>query len=74
MLHSRVRSTHPPSPRMAGRVDRMDSRLNFTLGEFHQARYTELSHRQKVPPRGLSEWVDRPREASFLQLAAKQNV
>ena len=62
---SRVRSTHPPSPRMAGRVDRKHSGLNFTLFEFQKVRHTELFQRQKVPPRGLSEWVARTREADF---------
>ena len=31
-------------------------------------RHTELSQRQKVPPRGLSEWVDQTRETKLLQL------
>jgi hypothetical protein len=47
------------------------SGLNFTFGEFQQVRHTEVFQRQKVPPRGLSEWVDRTREAKLSQLAGK---
>jgi NitT/TauT family transport system ATP-binding protein len=54
---------------MADRVDRNGTGLNFALAEFQQGRYTEIFQRQKVPPRGLSEWVDRTRETKFLHLA-----
>jgi len=59
---------------MADRIDGMGNRLNFTLGEFQQARDTELFQHQKVPPRGLSEWVGRTRETEFLQLSGKLHL
>ncbi len=55
---------------MADLVDRTGNGLNFTLGEFQEVRYTELLQRQKAPPRGLSERIDRTREAKFLQLGS----
>jgi hypothetical protein len=57
---------------MADRVDGKAQGLDFTLGEFQQVRYMELFRRPKVPPRGLSGWVDQTRESKFLQLTGHE--
>ena len=42
--------------------------ISISLWVISGLRYTELFQRQKVPPRGLSEWVDQTRETKLLQL------
>ncbi len=67
MLDSQVPSTHSPRPRRANRIDKKGNGLNFTLDEFQQV--VGEFPREKVPPQGHSGWVERTREAEFLQLA-----